>query len=266
MKNLIFIKFGGSLITNKQKQDKLDLSILKNLASQIAKIVDKQKETVFILGNGAGSFGHAQADKYQAHKGLINKNSLKGLAEVAYSAQKLNQLIVKELIACGLAAVAISPLSIISSDNSKVKKIFADSTENLLRIGALPVVYGDVILDEKMGFTIFSTEKIFSALARKLRKKYKIEKIILIGRTNGVLDKNGKTIAKITPANIKKYKPAIGKAKGYDVTGGMEHKVNEALALAKKGVNSIIINGQKEDILVKIFSEEYFDSTFISKT
>ena len=40
-----------------------------------------------------------------------------------------------------------------------------------------------------------------------------------------------------------KYEKVLGGSGGVDVTGGMKHKVEEALELAKKGIPGLIIDG-----------------------
>ena len=116
----------------------------------------------------------------------------------------------------------------------------------------LPVTYGDISFDEKMGVCIASTEKVLGFLAKKLAKANKITKIIYCGITNGVYDEKGITIPTINSSNFKDVKKKIGGSVGIDVTGGMIHKVEEGLMLAKDlNVSILIINGAKKDNLKK---------------
>jgi isopentenyl phosphate kinase len=113
-----------------------------------------------------------------------------------------------------------------------------------LRLGLLPVVYGDQVLDTKVGCTVFSTEKVLGYLALHLQKKgYRIERVIHCGQTTGVYDENGQTIGLINSTNYSSYQKALGGSGGVDVTGGMAHKVEETLALAKQGIPGMIIDG-----------------------
>jgi len=101
-----------------------------------------------------------------------------------------------------------------------------------------------VILDLKTGCTIFSTEKVLTILAKEMKDEYKI-RMIYCTNTDGVYNERGKTIKKITSKNFGRLKNSILEAKGVDVTGGMLHKVEEALNLAsKEGVETVIINGE----------------------
>ncbi len=254
-KPTIFIKIGGSLITDKTKPYTLNERALDIICREIKRAQGLGKQLV--VGHGAGSFGHVPAKKYQTHKGVINNDSLQGLVEVADVAGQLNRIVVKKLIEKGVRAVSISPLSIMVSDNFVLKSLNTDSLEQLLRLDLMPVVYGDVILDTGAGCTIFSTEKVLGYLALHLKKKgYEIERIIHCGQTNGVYDSGGNTIGLITPKTFSTYQAAVTGSHGTDVTGGMEHKVEESLVLAKAGIPGLIIDGIEQGTLSQAVAGE----------
>ncbi len=239
---ITLIKIGGSLITNKNKPFTLNTKALGIIVAEIKKVVNSGK--LLIVGHGAGSFAHIPAQKYQTHKGILDQQSYEGIAKVADVAAQLNRIVVKKLIKKGVNAVSISPLSCMTAENHKLSGIFTNSLQQCLRLGLLPVVYGDQILDKKAGCTIFSTEEVLAYFGIALKKKgYHIKQIIQCGQTSGVYDQEGKTIDKINLENINQYQQALGGAEATDVTGGMLHKVQETLELAKKGIPGLIIDG-----------------------
>jgi isopentenyl phosphate kinase len=196
------------------------------------------------VGHGAGSFAHVPAKKYQTHKGIINEESYRGIAEVADVAAQLNRIVVKSLLAAEVNAVSISPLSTMVAENHELRSMYAGSVEQAMRLNLLPVVYGDPVLDSAIGCTIYSTEKVLGYLALHLKQHgYEIERMIHCGLTNGVYDADGNTIPELNSNNIDTYRKAIGGSGGTDVTGGMEHKVLETLELAKQGIPGLIIDG-----------------------
>lgn len=67
---------------------------------------------------------------------------------------------------------------------------------------------------------------------------------------------------KITPRSFKNVKKALKKT-SFDVTGGMIHKIKESLNIAKKGIDSFIINGEKGNLL-KAILEEKVEGTLIT--
>lgn len=248
MQELILIKLGGSVITDKSKEYFAREENMVRLAKEI-KNASKISKSRIVIGHGAGSFAHTPAHKYQTKEGLINKDSLYGMAVTEDAAKKLDMILIKNLLEVGLPTFSFSPASFIISDAKVYSKSYFDPVKKALQIGIIPVVYGDVIVDKAIGCTIFSTEKILSILAKELIKNYEI-KIIYVTDVNGVYNAKGKTISEITNENFESLKSSITGAKGVDVTGGMLHKVEEALNLAKKtGIKTLIINGNKKDSL-----------------
>lgn len=253
MKNLILIKLGGSVITDKGKPFTAWEEIIRRLAREIKEARRDLKNTQIILAHGGGSFSHVPAAKYKTAEGIINKNSVWGLSVTADAAIQINRIVVKNFLKEGLSVFSFAPASFEFAKSKKEKKIFLEPIIEALRIGLIPVVYGDVILDEENGFCIFSAEKTLTVLAKYLRKEYKIKKIIECGDTDGVYDGKGKTISKITPNNFKGVKRWITGSRKVDVTGGMIHKVEESLNLAQNyKIPTVIINGNKKGNLLGV--------------
>lgn len=253
MKKLILIKLGGSLITNKSKPYSARYLVIKNLAYQIKKVLEEKPSFNLIIGNGGGSFPHYPAVKFKMKEGIKNEYQKLGFCEVQDRAAQLNRIIVREFLNAGIKAVSVNPSSMIIAKNGKIKKFFIEPIVNFLKLGLLPVIYGDIVFDEVLGAKIFSTEILLTELVKRLLKEgYQVEKIIHNGLTKGVLDDEGKLIKKISPQNFFLVKTFLKKAEGFDVTGGMIHKVKEALKLAKKyKIKTLIINGSLKKTILK---------------
>lgn len=251
MQKLTIIKLGGSLITDKNRPLVAREAVIKRLAEEINS-ASKNYKGKLIIGHGSGSFGHASALKYQTQKGIVNRNSIKGVSEVADVASQLTKIVVRESRRAGLTAVAFAPGSFIVSNGQRPQKFFLEPIREALKHEIIPLVYGDVVFDRKQGFCIFSTEKVISVLVSALHKNYKIEQIIYCGITDGVYNEAGDTIAKINPKTFFSVKKAISGSKATDVTGGMIHKVKESLNLAKTYRTEVLImNGSKAGNLKK---------------
>lgn len=263
-KEIVFIKIGGSLITDKNKPFSLKKSVLKTICEEIKKSEKSGKKIV--LGHGAGSYAHIPAKKYQTHKGIVDENSFRGIAEVADVAAQLNRIVVKCLLEAGVNAVSVSPMSMMTADNFELDSICTDSVEELLKHDLVPVLYGDQIMDKSKGCTIFSTERVLGYLALEMKNKgYEVEKIIHCGQTNGVYDEDGKTIPEINSANFDEYKKVLGESGGVDVTGGMIHKVEETLMLAKNGIPGMIIDGVENGSLAEAVGGKEVLGTKVNK-
>jgi isopentenyl phosphate kinase len=239
---LIFLKLGGSLIT-KKKPYTLNLKKIKEIAKEIHRLRKKYKFKL-LIGNGAGSFAHVSAKKFKTKEGYINKKSKIGHCIVQDDASTLNRILVKELIKAGEKAISVQPSAFILCSKRKIKSFFLDPIKNYLKNDLVPVAFGDVISDEKLGCTILSTEEIFKLLAKFLKPK----KIILISDVEGVYDSKGRVIPEINKKNFSEIKKFLKGADKIDVTGGMAQKVKEAMGMAKGKAEVFIIGGKKGNL------------------
>lgn len=249
---LIFLKLGGSLITQKDKPFTENTKIIERVAHEIH---EARKEKVFqlLLGNGGGSYPHVPAKKYKTAEGIINKNSLKGIAEVQDAASRLNRIVVRALLDAGENAISIQPSSVCLTMDSRIVDFYSKPLEIFLKKDIIPVVYGDVGLDRKQGCAIISTEELFVFLAKKLKPKRAISAGIVDGVFTADPFKNlrAQLIPEINSKNYSKIKKLLSGSAGIDVTGGMLHKVERYLELASIGVESYIINATVKNRLKK---------------
>lgn len=263
--NLILVKLGGSLITDKSKESTLREDVLKRLCKEIHE-VNSSNYVKIVLGHGAGSFAHVSAKKYRTNEGYVNNESKYGLAVVGNDAVKLNRMIIEKLLDAGENAISLSTFSISLSENGKITDFYDKPLKKCLEEGMLPVLYGDVGFDTEKGCRILSTDDIFLHLGPKLKAK----KIIMCGKTDGVftgdpvIDPESKLIPEITRSNYEEIKHHITGSDGIaDVTGGMLKKVEKSLILADSGIETWIINGMRPDVLKKAILDEKIECTII---
>ena len=239
---LILIKLGGSIITDKKIPYTAKISVIKRLAKEL-KVINKN----IILAHGSGSFGHTSAAKYGGKKGYKN---LKGIAKVARDAMEINRIVMDILVGEGLPAISFRPMSMILTNEGKIESSFFESIEIAFKQGLIPVIYGDVIWDKKWKSTIYSGETILNKIGNYMKSKgFKIDKIIQVGETNGVYDDKKNTIPVITRKTWPNFKKFVFGLKVKDVTGGMQHKVEDALEMADLGIKTLLINGMTKNEL-----------------
>jgi len=240
MKNLVFVKLGGSLITDKSRPYTIREEVIKRICKEVHEARDGKP---LLIGHGGGSFPHVSASKYETHKGLINDKSWEGFVRVQDDAAKLNRIIISSLIGAGVKAISFQPSASCIAKDDQIIEWYTKPIESALSEGLIPVPYGDVCLDLKKGFCIISTEEVFRFLAKKLKP----ERIIMVGKTDGVLDSEGNIIKEITKKNFESVKKSLMSSDGFaDVTGGMVLKVKKALEM---GTEVEIINGLKAGLL-----------------
>ncbi len=246
MPELIFLKLGGSLITDKTKPFTPRLDKLNDLAGQIADVLKQNSELRILLGHGSGSFGHVAAREYGTRAGVRDEAGWRGFAEVRHQAAALNRHVMDALHNASISALSFPPSSSVSARDGQVSAWDLRPLRKAFEHRLLPVVYGDVVFDELRGGTILSTEELFGHLARELRPT----RILLAGLEEGVWeDFPGRTrlLNEINSKSFEKMRADVKGASAVDVTGGMESKVEEMLSLANQvhGLEALIFSGEE---------------------
>jgi isopentenyl phosphate kinase len=250
MPEAILIKLGGSLITEKSREETPRIEVIRRLAAEIASLASERPERALIVGHGSGSFGHVAAKRFGIAQGIREAGQLPGVPITQQKAAALHRIVVAELAAAGALPYSIAPSSCAVAAAGQLVD-FADEPLGLaLAAGLLPVVYGDVVTDLDWGISIGSTEKLFHFLARRLPERgITLRLAVWLGETDGVYDDAGRTIPRIAANTFDEARKAIGAPAGTDVTGGMLHRVETALALARLGIRSLILNGLRPGVL-----------------
>lgn len=230
---LVFLKLGGSLITDKTQPMMPRLDIIHDLVDEIAAALNASPGLHLLIGHGSGSFGHEVADRHQTQAGGEGTAYWQGFSEVWQAARALNQLVVQALSHAGLPVVVFPPSSGIITQNRRVIAWDIQPIKLALSHGLIPVLYGDVVFDAELGGTILSTEDLFQDLTRSFCP----EKILIAGLDQGVYyhpQQPEEIIPLITPQNLASIRPALSPSQTVDVTGGMLSKVEAMVALVKE--------------------------------
>ena len=243
MDKLLLVKLGGSVITDKSKPYTPNLKNIRRFVTEIKKKVKRGQK--IILVHGQGSYAHIPAKKYKVIDGMTVKNRW-GVALTEFDAVEINRIVLKELLTQKEPAISFSPMSLFFAEGRQTKMENLEGLKEAVKRGLVPVLYGDVIMDSQHGVCIYSGERVIAELVAALSGTFDIAKIIYVSDVKGVLDEKGQVISQISTRNYKKVKVAITGSKLTDVTGGMIHKVEESLSLAKKyGIEVTIGNNVK---------------------
>lgn len=232
-RSLILLKLGGSLITDKSRPRTLRRETLRRLAEEIAAARQQMPAMQLIVGHGAGSFAHVSAKKHGTKMGVKTPEQWLGFAEVWWDAATLNRLVIEAFYEAGLPVLSLPPSASITAREGAVARWDLSPLKRTLEAGLVPVIYGDVIFDLQRGGTILSTEDLFAHLATQLQAR----RMLLAGIEPGVwqdFPHRSTVIAKITPENYQDILHVLSGSTATDVTGGMESKVNQGVALINK--------------------------------
>jgi isopentenyl phosphate kinase len=225
---IVFLKLGGSLITEKDCPFTARLEVIRRCAEEINQALKENPDLKIILGHGSGSFGHTAAMESGFGTELSSTSQWLAFQKVWTAAHQLNQLVMEECRKSGLPVVSFPPSASITSDNKEILEWNTIPMKSALDHKMVPVIFGDVIFDKTLGAIILSTEELFLFLI----DKYNPDRIILAGKEPGVwFDYPNKKnlISDITPENYKILNKKIASSQSIDVTGGMQKKVEAML-------------------------------------
>jgi isopentenyl phosphate kinase len=228
--------------------------VITRLAKEIQAAMKARPDLQLLLGHGSGSFGHFVADRYKVAQGHLE--DWRGYAETGAAAQRLNRLVVDALLAEGVHVVSLQPSASARCHHGELIEMAMGPIAELLGHGLVPLVYGDVALDDELGCTIISTEQIFLYLARSLRP----QRVIVAGEVAGVFSGDPKRdtivrlIPEITSRNLHNVEEMLTTSFSVDVTGGMLSKVQLLFQLVAEEptLQARIITGRRNQLVERV--------------
>jgi isopentenyl phosphate kinase len=240
------LKLGGSVITDKEKPLTPNLKAIERLAAEIS----RAKVSPLILVHGGGSFGHPVAERYNIAGGYVDPSQILGFSQTHLAMTLLNSWVMEALISHNIPAVEeLKPL------------------KKMLKLGFVPVLYGDAVLDSEKGFAILSGDQLVSSLAIKLGAR----RIIMGADVDGLYtadpkaDSSAQLISHLTLEELKSLKHKIEGSKATDVTGGMLGKIQEVKLAIEHDIETAIVNATKPLRVYKALKGEKVIGTIIEK-
>jgi len=275
---MIILKLGGSILTKKDlKKAEVNYANLDRIATEIKDAftdinVNQDLSEGLVIIHGAGSYGHPPAKKYKIGE-PFEKNQYSqrriGFSKTQNCVKKLNTIICESLINHEIPCVAIQASSFITTKNKRIKSFNLSLIKKYLEEGFVPVIYGDVVLDEELKIAVLSGDQILQYIAKnlKIRDSKSNKKVVILGTdVSGVFTKNpkkyddAKHIPKLSSLDeIEKFDSTTN----IDVTGGMIGKIKELLQLAEIGIESKIINANESGAISNALLNKKVEGTII---
>ena len=247
---MILIKFGGSVITDKSRYRTFNAERVRRLCREI-----KESGERVIIVHGAGSFGHVLAKEYSLNDGFKDASQIPAVAQVCYDMRDLNSMIIRELNDAGLPAVSVPTGSCFMMDD---RRLIIDDPSVLTSMydkGIMPVMFGDVVMDRKLGFAICSGDQIMELLTGIFHPS----RVIFISDIDGLYDDDPKKntsarlIKDVNRRTLDEVRTDITVA---DVTGGVRGKMETMLRMCSEGCDCVLINGTVDGRLLSLLKGE----------
>lgn len=253
MNELVFVKLGGSVITDKTQPEVARPEVIRRLAGEIAAARAARPGLGLVLGHGSGSFGHVVARRYGTRRGVHSPSDWLGFAEVAAVAARLNRIVTDSFLEAGVPVWSLQPSASARCRGGELVALETRPVQRALSRGLVPLVFGDVALDDLQGGTIISTEQIFGYLVPRLGP----QRVLLVSVVDGVFEGDPLTttsvrhVPEISSENWDRVRKDLGASHATDVTGGMLTKVEEMVRLAREvpGLEVYILSGERVDAL-----------------
>jgi isopentenyl phosphate kinase len=257
------VKLGGSVITIKEEDFTPNPPVINRLAKEIAEAhLDSM-----ILIHGGGSFGHPVAQKYQIAEGYKTPSQRIGFSKTRQAMMTLNKLVIDAFLRQNLPVVTVQPSACITTKGGRIQHFDVTAIQHLLRLGFIPVLYGDVALDLEVGFTILSGDQI----AAELATIFNAEKTVIAVDVDGLFTEdpksnpNAKLINEISLEELNGLLDSIDEAKTVDVTKGMHGKIMEIIPAVERGIQIDLVNATIASRLYKALKGEKVTGTKITR-
>ena len=230
MSERILLKLGGSVVTGKGGDCIINHAGLREIASEIA----TRDDLSLLLVHGAGSCGHPEAHSYGITRGVDRKNR-EGIAITHRAVSRLNDAVVGALREQRVEAMGVHPMDGCLAGDGRIIAYEYRHISRMLDLGIVPVLHGDVVMDEDRGACIISGDQLVRYFGAVLAP----DRIGIATDVPGVLA-DGRVLPVITPESAAGL--IIGGSGHTDVTGGMKGKIQELLGLAAAGIRSEIFH------------------------
>jgi isopentenyl phosphate kinase len=224
------VKLGGSLLTDKSREEHFRQATARRLLREVA------GTGPVVLLHGAGSFGHPAALRHRIGR---QRPSPAAVSEVLASVGRLHTEIVSLAQREGL-----NPLSVPMTGHSAKGSLLdlpAHRIRQALEAGFMPVMHGTLVLDDEKGWRVASADEILASLAASLQPRL----IVWATDVEGVhaedpkVDPDAMLLERVGPTTT----PSLSESEVLDATGRMGGKLDHAVVAARHA-STLILNGR----------------------
>jgi len=263
---MLLLKLGGSVITDKRTYATFSEDITRRLIGELKLGLDGLRDSRAILVHGAGSFGHILAQEHSIHKGNHGGDNLNIVTRIRRDVRNLNLLVEELLLEKNITAVSMSPEAILHKEGEDIFKPIPQGIGGLMTFigeGFLPVLFGDVVADNDIGYSICSGDDVMNVLSHL----DEVERIIFVTDVDGIFRSNsngtrGELIRETSPAGLLKDISTSNNEEVADVTGSMYGKAEKIADMATRA-EVLVINGKVPGRLESAIRGEAVTGTLI---
>ncbi len=184
-------------------------------------------------------FSHHQAKQFRLNEGYQSTEDYEkcrlGVCDTRRSLGRLQQYLLDAFIRAQIPVVIISPFDFLVSNQFELTKEnyqrLYQHLETVISQGYVPLLHGDVLLDKKTHWRIFSGDD----LLLKLAEHFQPQQCIFLTSVPGVLRSDGSVIEKFYIDESETIVDQVDQQSAtIDVTGSMQNKVSIASNIVRQ--------------------------------
>ena len=266
--DIVIIKLGGSLLTDKLTPYKLREEVIEAVAAEIKECIDLELIKNLVIVHGVGSFGHPPVLEYKLHKGFKNKDQLISMSKTQQIVNSFRNTIATTFLEEGVPINLMHASSMVVGDKMVISDYAFESLKGFLSLGMIPLIGGDMMYDKGMGFSVCSGDQIAVVLSRVLRTKH----LIFATDVPGVFDKDpklGENAQLLKEININEIEQLLSKTNNTTKTDASGKMWGKLLSLAsikeqmQEGLEVAILSMNKKGVLKNYLKGEERELTKI---
>jgi len=270
-RKITILKLGGSLLTDKSKPYSLRKDKLNAVVREIKECIDLGLIEELVIIHGVGSYGHPPVLKYLLHRGFKSEDQLIHLSETQAIVNDYRNMIVKSFLEMEIPINLMHASSIVVGNKMRIVEYNFKPLTGFLALGMIPLIGGDMMFDETMGFSVCGGDQLAVIISYELKASH----LIFATDVPGVYDKDPKKETKailFKSININEIENVIKKieeANKTDASGRMKGKLLSIMStrdlrdLIEDGLKISIISMMEEGNLQKYLEGHEIDATKI---
>ena len=267
-KDLTVIKLGGSLLTDKSKPYSARDALMRTIAQEIKSCLDKGLIEDLVIVHGVGSFGHPPVLEYKLHKGYTGPEQFIPLSRTQRIVNEFRHLITKVFQEEGIPVNLLHPSSMVIAEKMRIANSFFEPIKGWMSLGMVPLLGGDLLYDQAMGFSVGSGDLLAVELARQLGAKRLIYAMDVAGfySDNPKTNKEARLMERISLTDLGTILNEMEQKGAADASGAMKGKlysISTASDLIAGGLDVTLVSMMKEGDLTSLLKGQEVQCTRI---
>jgi len=253
-KKITVIKLGGALITDKSTPYKMREAIIETVANEIKECLDMGLIEGLVLVHGVGSYGHPPVLKYELYKGFRSPEQLMHLSNTQQIVNQLRNKIAEIFQNSGIPINLLHASSIVIGNKMKITDYMFEALKGYLSLGMIPLIGGDMMYDNGMGFSVCSGDQLSVVISREIKAHHLIFATDVAGiyDSDPKINKEASLIKEININEVETIIKQLDESKAADASGRMKGKLMTLISikdLIKNGLEPVILSMRQPNVL-----------------